>query len=128
MKKQISILSFALLSLVAMDIDGRALAVDSRALNALKDMVPEEQLIQRCELETLDKLNAERVVAYTFAPMEFSKNSLKAPGAAIRQGGKWYRVSYTCTTSDDRMDVVDYSFKKGDLIPEDQWSEYNLFR
>lgn len=130
MKKQISILSLALLALVVMDHGSQALAIDKREMNALKEMVPEEQLIQRCELETLAQLNADRVVAYTFAPMEyeFSKNHMEAPGAAYRKGGKWYRLSYSCTTSEDRMDVVNYSFKKGDVIPEDQWGEHNLFR
>ncbi|WP_319532955.1 DUF930 domain-containing protein [uncultured Cohaesibacter sp.] len=138
MKHQISILSRSMkaasalaltfLALVAMDHSSEALALDKRVLSALKDMEPSEQLIQRCELETLSKLDADRVVAYTFEPMEYTDNHLEAPGAAYRKGGDWFRLSYSCTTSEDRMEVVKFSFEKGDKIPEEDWGDYNLFR
>ena len=127
MKKQITLFSLALAMSMALGSASQARTIDKRELEALKEMVPSEQLIQRCELETIDRLNADRVVAYTFGPMTYDDHHLEAPGAAYRQHGKWYRLSYSCTTSEDRMDVVKYSFKKGDRIPKEKWDQYNLF-
>ncbi|PLW78186.1 DUF930 domain-containing protein [Cohaesibacter celericrescens] len=131
MKKQITLFVsrafLALIVLMAIGHAGTAHALDKRTLNALKQMVPEEQLIQRCELEAMDKLNAARIVAYTFEPLEYGDTKLKAPGAAYRKKGDWYRVSYSCTTSEDRMEVVQFSLKKGDKIPKQDWEQYNLF-
>ncbi|WP_157747443.1 DUF930 domain-containing protein [Cohaesibacter sp. ES.047] len=123
----LSLLALSLVSLVALSQSVDARGLHKRELAALKDMEPSEQLIQRCELETLAKLNADRVVAYTFEPMHYKGNHLDAPGAAYRKAGVWYRLSYSCTTSADRMEIVEFDFSKGDKIPRNDWGKYNLF-
>jgi Domain of Unknown Function (DUF930) len=56
-----------------------------------------------------------------------SGTSLDSEGAAFRSAGHWYRLSFECQTSADRMRVLSLSYEIGDLIPHSDWDEYGLY-
>ncbi|WP_319532755.1 DUF930 domain-containing protein [uncultured Cohaesibacter sp.] len=89
--------------------------------------MPDEQLVQRCDIETLEKLDAERVLPYAFEPLKYGEHQIIADGAAYRRGGKWYRLQFECTTSPDHLSVEAYKHTKGEIVPREEWDSHNLF-
>ncbi|WP_319412488.1 DUF930 domain-containing protein [uncultured Cohaesibacter sp.] len=113
------------LLLIASGADAASLG--AKAAASIEEMVPDEQLVQRCDMETLERLDAERVLPYAFAPIEYEKNTVIAAGAAYRRAGKWYRLQFSCVASSDNLSIQSYRFSKGDLVPRSEWESHNLF-
>nr|WP_321457416.1 DUF930 domain-containing protein [uncultured Cohaesibacter sp.] len=114
-----------LLSLAA--TSANAASLSGKAVATIEEMMPDEQLVQRCDMETLEKLDAERVLPYAFEPLKYGDHKIIAKGAAYRRGGKWYRLQFECTTSPDHLTVEAFRFTKGEIVPRDEWDSYNLF-
>jgi Domain of Unknown Function (DUF930) len=38
----------------------------------------------------------------------------------------WYRYSFTCAATPDRMKVLSLDYKIGDAVPRNQWDEHGL--
>lgn len=127
MKSQTGKLSLALFLVVASSCPPTAYAMDSKVRNWLKDMAPQERMVQVCNMDAMGKLDADRLVDYTFSSPQIDDNTVTADGAAYRRNGHWYKVSYSCNTSKDQMEVLKLSFTKGDEVPKDQWTQLNLF-
>lgn len=88
---------------------------------------------QRCNARAMGQLGREQkgmrpeeVVAYAFADPKLGKESISAPGAAIRSRGHWYHLAYQCRTSADGMEVEDFRYQLGAEVPRDQWEAHSL--
>nr|WP_321448317.1 DUF930 domain-containing protein [uncultured Cohaesibacter sp.] len=120
-------LSLVLLLAMTSAYPQAALAMSNKMRAWLKDMVPQERMLQVCNMEAMGKLDADRLVDYTFSSPQIGDQTVKAGGAAYRRNGHWYKVSYSCDTSKDQMQVLKLTYKKGDEIPKDKWTQFNLF-
>jgi hypothetical protein len=104
----------------------------SRSEQMLK-LTPETRLEQRCNSRAMGAVSREHkgfkpdeFVAYAFAETAIRGSQIKAPGGALRSGGNWYKVSYTCETSPDGMEVRSFSYQLGELVPRKDWDEHFL--
>lgn len=109
-------------------------AMDARLRAGLLKLDPQTRLEQRCDAEVLDRIThddnryeADRVVAYAFGTPEMSEDSIRSPGAAFRSKGQWYHLKFKCQTAPDHMEVLGFGYRIGVLIPESDWSKYNLY-
>lgn len=100
---------------------------------ALLSLDPADRVEQRCNARGMGEvgrqhreLHPDELVAYAYADPQLGKDSIKAPGAAVRSGKVWYHLSYECRTSEDGMDVKSFSFELGAAIPEEEWSKHYL--
>lgn len=96
-------------------------------------LAPEARLEQRCNaraMGTVDRehreMHPDELVAYAFSDTVVRDHTIRAPGAAVRSGGQWYHLSYTCTTTPDGLDVLSLSYSLGTVVPHAQWSEHYL--
>ncbi|WP_249780137.1 DUF930 domain-containing protein [Bradyrhizobium sp. dw_411] len=106
-----------------------ALAVDDRFLASLSRLDPETRLEQVCDLEAMNRIGrADRAKSDVISHPIHNGNMLTASGGAFRQKGKWYQFSFVCKATPDHLKVLSFSYKAGELIPEQKWSSYGLWR
>jgi hypothetical protein len=111
-----------------------AYAGNTRFERSLRALAPSARLEQICDYTAMTKIRSagehrpDRAVGYAIAEGKVTDNTLVADGAAFRSRKKWYRLSYTCKTTPDRMKVLSFDFKIGSEIPEEKWSAYGLWR
>jgi hypothetical protein len=112
----------------------QAHAASSRFERSLRALAPSARLEQICDYTAMTKIRAEgehrpdRAVGYAISESKVTDNTLVADGAAFRSRKKWYRLSYTCKTTPDRMKVLSFDYKIGSEIPEEKWSAYGLWK
>ncbi|MFJ5489078.1 DUF930 domain-containing protein [Hansschlegelia beijingensis] len=53
---------------------------------------------------------------------------MRGSGAAIRSGGEWYRLTFSCRATGDRMRVLALTYRVGAAIPPKDWERYGLWR
>lgn len=92
-----------------------------------KHLPPSEQIEQRCDMEAMQQLDADKVIAYTFSEPRQSEVDFTAKGAVFRRKGEWYHLSYVCKTSDNNQTVTDFKFEAGNRIPHSDWAKYYLY-
>lgn len=109
-----------------------ALGAASRSEQMLK-LSPETRVEQRCDARAMGSVGREHkgfrpdeFVAYAFADPVLRGARISAPGGAIRSGGKWYRLSYTCETSADGLDVKSFAYQLGAEVPRNEWESHFL--
>jgi Domain of Unknown Function (DUF930) len=102
-------------------------AIDQKMLSQIKRLAPRDQLEQRCDTEGMAKVKGDKVIAYTFSDPHYRKAHIDAPGAVFRRSGEWYRLSYSCTTSADHVDIVSFDYKIGSRVPREEWEQYQLY-
>jgi len=109
-------------------------ALEAAIVKGLRELDLSARLEQRCDIEAMNRIShdmktyrPDRVVAGATAATKVDGDSLVGDGAAFRSKGKWYRLSYVCKTSDDHLDVIDFSYEVGDAIPESDWEKYELW-
>jgi hypothetical protein len=51
-----------------------------------------------------------------------------ATGGAFRKKGKWYKFSFVCKATPDHLWVLSFNFKAGEMIAEEKWSTYGLWK
>ncbi|WP_249225211.1 DUF930 domain-containing protein [Tardiphaga alba] len=126
--------NFALGVLVAVGIVGVSptLAKSSRNDQMLK-LDPATRVEQRCDARAMGIVGREHkgyrpdeFVAYAFAEPVIRGTQIKAPGGAIRSGGKWYRLAYVCETSSDGLEVKSFSYQLGAEVPRSEWDAHYL--
>ena len=116
-------------------LSGTALA-DPRsrqARAALAGMDGDERLIQLCNVEAMSQLHAwradldpDQIVAYATADLAIGGGMVSAEGAAFRDHGRWFRMTYRCETRADPAAVAAFEFAVGEAIPPEAWEDYNL--
>jgi hypothetical protein len=99
----------------------------------LASLGSDERLIQLCNIEAMEQLRRwkegfvpDHIVAYATADPAMTTTSLKAPGAAVYSGGKWYRLSFNCTATASLDGVASFDFALGRPIPRQEWEQDNL--
>jgi hypothetical protein len=107
-------------------------AATSRSEQMLK-LSPETRIEQRCDARAMGSVGREHkgfrpdeFVAYAFAETVLRGDRIHAPGGAIRSGGKWYRLSYTCETSPDGLEIRSFAYQLGAEVPRKEWDEHFL--
>jgi hypothetical protein len=112
----------------------QAQAGDNRFERGLRSLAPEARLEQICDYTAMQRIRAagkfrpDRAVGYAISEAKVTGNTLVAEGAAFRSKKKWYRLSYTCTTTPDRMKVLKFEHEVGAEIPQERWSAYGLWK
>lgn len=111
-----------------------AAALDSAIVKGLRLLDMSTRLEQRCDIEAMDRIardkkgyRPDRIVASATEDTRAAADEIVAGGGAFRSNGMWYRLSYVCRTSDDHMDVLDFSYEIGGPIAEADWENLNLF-
>jgi len=102
-------------------------ALDARVVAQLKRLNPVDQLEQRCDIEGMERLSADKVISYTFSRPTRSPVRLQADGAVFRRKGEWYRLSYDCVTRPDNLTITSFKFHVGSKIPREEWSKLSLY-
>jgi hypothetical protein len=106
-----------------------AFAIDDRFLSSLNKLDPATRLEQVCDLEAMSRIGqADRAKSDVVSHPIHSGNTLTANGGAFRQKGKWHQFSFVCKATPDHLKVISFSYKVGELIPEEKWSNYGLWR
>jgi hypothetical protein len=110
-------------------------AADPRFEKSLQKLDPATRLEQVCDYTAMTQIRKDdknyrpdRALANAMADVDVSKDTIKATAGAFRSGGKWYRLSYSCTASPDHLKVVSFHYTIGPEIPETQWAAYGLWR
>ncbi|MGM4922508.1 DUF930 domain-containing protein [Tardiphaga sp. 804_B3_N1_9] len=123
---------FAVVAFIGIAAQSPLHAASSRTDQMLK-LSPETRLEQRCDARAMGSVGREHkgykpdeFVAYAFADPVIRDNQIKAPGGAIRSGGKWYRLSYVCETTPDGLDVKSFAYQLGTEVPRSEWDEHYL--
>jgi hypothetical protein len=100
----------------------------------LAKLAPEERAHQACAIKGLPIVKkdprlrrADRIKSSILSRAVLAGTHLDAKGGAIRAGGHWYAVSYTCELSADYMQAQTFSFQVGKEIPEARWDELGLW-
>ncbi|MDM9648846.1 MULTISPECIES: DUF930 domain-containing protein [unclassified Rhizobium] len=125
MAKLLPQMGLALFAISALSTN--ALALDGRTITQIKKLTPADQLDQRCDIEAMDRLQADKVISYTFSHPKRTAVHVDADGAVFRRNGDWYRLSYACTTSPDHLSIVAFAFKRGAIIARKDWTRYYLY-
>ena len=93
----------------------------------------ETRVEQRCDAKAMGAVGREHkgfkpdeFVAYAFGDTDMRGTRIKAPGGAIRSGGKWYRLSYVCETSADGLEVKSFAYQLGSEVPRHEWDDHYL--
>lgn len=100
---------------------------------SILSLAPNARVEQRCNARAMGVIGREHhdlrpdeLVAYAFADTIIKGETIRAPGAAVRSRGKWYRLSYTCSTKDDGVDIVTFQYKLGAVVPREDWDAHYL--
>jgi Domain of Unknown Function (DUF930) len=116
---------------LAWSTPGGAQTVLDRRMQALE---PQTRLIQLCNLSGLETFAKDKRVAKVdrvridaLAAPTVESNVAKGAGGAVRTGGRWYKFSYRCVFSNDRMRATHFSYVLDKEIPKTQWERFNLF-
>lgn len=117
----------ALTCLPLMAFTSAAWAIDAKTITQIEKLYPVDQLDQRCDIEAMDRLQADKVISYTFSHPKRTAVHVDANGAVFRRKGEWYRLSYACTTSADHLSIVSFQFKKGARIAHADWARNFLY-
>ncbi len=111
-----------------------ALALDARIRGQLEKLTPEERLEQRCDIEAMDKISGDKggfrpdkVIAYAFGDPKLDGTTFKTKGAVFRSKGEWYRLSYKCEASEDRLEVNGFKYRIGEQVPHEEWAAHYLY-
>ncbi len=119
----------------AMMLAAQAAGADERFERSLQMLAPEERLEQLCGYTAMalirqdDKnFRPDRTVANAMTEASENNDTIEVKGGAFRSRGKWYALTYTCTTTHDRMTVLSFSYTIGAEIPETKWAGYGLWQ
>ena len=88
---------------------------------------------QLCGIEALEQLRLrhadwlpEFVVANAFVDTVTENDVVTASGAAVKTGESWRHLSFVCTLASDLASVTAFSFRIGDVIPENERVAHDL--
>lgn len=110
----------------------QAYAITALLRQELKKLNPDTRLEQRCDIAAMEtiaslhKYAPDKAIAYSFADPIINGNVIKASGAAFRSHNNWYHLTFTCTTTDDKLDIKSFTYKIGSIVPRSEWEHYYL--
>ena len=92
------------------------------------------RMIQLCDLSGLETFAKDKKVAEfdrvridALAQPTVESNIARGAGGAVRTGGHWYKFSYRCVLTSDRLRATHFSYVLEREIPKAQWEKFNLF-
>ena len=104
-----------------------------QARRELATFADSERVVQLCNLEAMDQVQAwrsdfhpDRLVAYAKSDVRVSGETVVANGAAFRSRRGWYDIKFRCEVAPDHTKVVAFEFQVGDPVPRKDWEELNL--
>lgn len=83
--------------------------------------------MRRIGQSTTAHYSPDRAVVDSISKFQIKDDTMEGKGGAFRSKGEWRQFSFTCKVSPDRMKVVSFDYKVGDLIPESKWETYELY-
>lgn len=105
----------------------------SQARRELATFADSERIVQLCNLEAMDQVEAwrsdfhpDRLVAYARSDVKMSGEKIVADGAAFRSRGGWYDIRFKCEVTPDHTKVAAFEFQVGAPVPRKDWEELNL--
>ncbi len=108
---------------------------EARFERSLKLLMPADRMAQLCDATAMSRIRKDkpthrpdRAVANATVDVVIAGNTLEATGGAFRSRGKWYALSYSCKTNDERLKVLSFEYRIGDEIPEEKWAGYGLWQ
>ena len=111
-----------------------AIASATSLEQTLAKLDPEERSHQACALKALDVLRrdprlrqADRLKSSIFQRAQLAGVMLNAPGGAVRAGGRWFSISYSCSLTRDYMKATSFTFTLGKEIPKEEWQGRGLW-
>jgi len=120
--------------LVAILVSAAPAAAQTVLDKRMQALEPQTRLIQLCNLSGLETFAKDKRVAKVdrvridaLAAPTVESNVAKGAGGAVRTGGRWYKFSYRCVFSADRMRATHFSYVLDKEIPKTQWERFNLF-
>jgi Domain of Unknown Function (DUF930) len=129
-----SLYRVAALVLLAQTLTHSAAANANALDRALAQMDPEERAHQACMILGLDKVRKDRVFPHAdrmqpgvLGRVNVEGNRVTGSGGAVRADHHWYRISYDCTVSKDRMKATAFTYKVGPEIPRKKWDDIGLW-
>ena len=129
MKKSAVILLVTLLPVTS------ALAMDPRFAASLKKLDPQTRLEQVCDLEAMSRIDRDanpyhpdRAKTDVISHPVHAGDTVTGKGGAFRSKGRWYSFSFACKGTSDHMQVLSFSYKIGEPIPESKWAALGLWR
>lgn len=112
-----------------------SLAMDARFAASLKKLDPETRLEQVCDLEAMSRIDRDanpyhpdRAKTDVVSHPQHNGDTVTGKGGAFRSKGRWYAFSFACKGTPDHMQVLSFSYKIGDPIPESKWAAFGLWR
>ena len=136
MKRPIVVLLLLPLVLSAQSLSAQSLSAhaQSHKQDFLEKLDDATRLEQVCSLEAMVRVNRDRnpyhpdrAIIHALAEPKRDGDTLQGEGGAFRSGRKWYRFSFLCKTDPEHMQVREFTYRLGALIPEDKWEEYGLY-
>jgi hypothetical protein len=111
------------------------MAAENRLGHSLEMLAPEERLEQLCDYTAMARIRKDvgqfrpdRALANATAEPRIHDNTIVAVGGAFRSRGKWYELSFACTTTSDHMTVTSFHYTIGGEIPETKWASDGLWQ
>lgn len=110
-------------------------AATANALDrALAQLDPEERAHQACMILGLDKVrkdrafpHADRMQSGVLGRAKVEGNRVTGTGGAVRADHRWYRISFDCAVTKDRMKATAFTYKIGPEIPRNKWDDIGLW-
>jgi hypothetical protein len=111
-----------------------AASADTVLDKKMQALEPHTRMIQLCNLSGMQTFARDKKIARVdrvridaLAPPTVESNLAKGSGGAVRTGGHWYKFSYTCAFTSDRMKSTAFTYALDREIPKAQWEKFNLF-
>jgi len=100
----------------------------------MQGLEPHTRMIQLCNLSGLETFakdksvpKVDRVRIDALAAPTVESNVARGAGGAVRTQGHWFKFSYRCQFTPDRMRATHFSYVLEREIPRAQWEKFNLF-
>lgn len=110
-------------------------AGDARLEQMLRRLDLETRFEQLCAIEAMRRIDhdknpyhPDRADVGAISQPIADNQSMTGSGGAFRSGGHWYRFSFACRASPDRLKVLDFKYTIGAKIPESEWDSYGLWK
>ena len=108
---------------------------DAKVTRTLKLLEPTERLEQLCDYTAMQYIRKnlrtyrpDRALAGAISEPAIKQHTIEAKGGAFRSRKHWYEMSYTCTADPEHLNVLSFSLKVGEEIPESKWAGYGLWQ
>lgn len=93
----------------------------AQARDAIAQLSPERRLTQTCNIEAMGQAQGagylpDTIIANAFAAPTIASPTYQVSGGVFRAQGKWRRIAYECTLSDELTEVTAFDFHIGDDV------------